>query len=220
MRATHVASDHNARSADPGRIGSDPRRLDTRPGRSAAATRTITVLPAAEDQVSVAIAAPFGWGTLRTTKRRAHASRFHQQLMQTLSSSAASYATAEAAGAAPLQALLDVINAATHLLPNRPLPDDGDNAEPGSGTNGADSGILFGNGRVGGSGGVDRNGGNGGAAGLFGNGGARGTGGLAMTGAASNGSNGGVRLAAMAVGGSAGAGGQWFGEDGISGLPT
>ncbi|MEK1114744.1 PE family protein, partial [Mycobacterium ulcerans] len=66
------------------------------------------------------------------------------------------------------QALLDLINAPTQALLDRPLIGNGANGAAGTGANGGDGGILFGNGGAGGSGAVNglgtgQAGGNGGA---------------------------------------------------------
>lgn len=130
-----------------------------------AATHTASILAAAQDEVSTAVAALFGTHAREYQAIGAHLSALHDRFAQTLGSAATSYSAAEAAGASPLQAALDVINAPTQTLLNRPLIGNGANAAPGSGRNGGDGGLLFGNGGAGGSGGYSQNGGKGGAAG-------------------------------------------------------
>ncbi len=98
----------------------------------------------------------------------AQAALFHEQFVRALTAGAGSYAAAEAASAAPLEGVLDVINAPALALLGRPLIGNGANGAPGTGANGGDGGILIGNGGAGGSGAAGMPGGNGGAAGLFG----------------------------------------------------
>ncbi len=107
---------------------------------------------------------------------------FHEQFVRALAAGGNSYAVAEAATAQSVQQdLLNLINAPTQALLGRPLIGNGANGLPGTGQNGGDGGILYGNGGNGGSGGVNQAGGNGGNAGLWGNGGSGGAGGNATT---------------------------------------
>ncbi len=139
---------------------------------AAAAVPTTTVLAAAADEVSAAMAALFSGHAQAYQALSAQAALFHEQFVRALTAGAGSYAAAEAASAAPLEGVLDVINAPALALLGRPLIGNGANGAPGTGANGGDGGILIGNGGAGGSGAAGMPGGNGGAAGLFGNGGA------------------------------------------------
>ncbi|MEK1241752.1 PE family protein, partial [Mycobacterium ulcerans] len=143
-----------------------------------AAVPTTAVQACAGDQVSAAVAALFAAHAQGYQSISTQMSAMHDQLVQTLSASSASYAGAEASNAA--QASLDLINAPTQALLGRPLIGNGaDGATVGRiGTPGGAGGLLYGNGGRGGDStlaGVS--GGGGGYAGLIGNGGAGGTGG-------------------------------------------
>jgi hypothetical protein len=70
---------------------------------TAAAGSTVAVLPAAADEVSAGIAQLFSAHAQDFQGVAGQASAFHQQFVQNLSAGAASYSTAEAAGAAALQ---------------------------------------------------------------------------------------------------------------------
>ena len=70
---------------------------------AAAATPTTGVLAAAEDEVSAAIAALFSAHSQGFQAVSAQAAAFHAQFVQTLKSSAGSYASAEAANLAALE---------------------------------------------------------------------------------------------------------------------
>ncbi len=134
---------------------------------SAAATQTTAVTAAAADEVSAAVASLFGSHGQSFQAVSLQAAAFHERFLQTLFGGAAAYTAAEAASVNPLQPLLDVINAPTQLLLNRPLignGTDGTAANPDGGAGGD-------------GGGVSGNGGNGGNALLIGNGGDGGTGG-------------------------------------------
>ncbi len=101
------------------------------------------------------------------------------------------------------QTVLNVINAPTELLLNRPLIGNGANGAPGTGQPGQAGGLLWGNGGTGGSGSSTHpSGGPGGAAGLIGNGGTGGTG---------------YNTGTNAYGGPGGQGGLLFGSPGTSG---
>ncbi|WP_272892461.1 PE family protein, partial [Mycobacterium marinum] len=115
-----------------------------------AAVRTTAVQASAGDQVSAAVAALFTTHAQGYQSISAQMSAMHDQLVQTLSASSASYAGAEASNAA--QALLDLINAPTQALLGRPLIGNGaDGATVGGlGTPGGAGGLLYGNGGRGG----------------------------------------------------------------------
>ncbi|WP_198036544.1 PE family protein, partial [Mycobacterium kansasii] len=139
---------------------------------AAAAAPTTTVLAAAADEVSAGIAALFGSHGAAYQAVSAQAESFHRWFSQALSAAAGSYASAEAAnvqqiltsaltgGWAPAaaqppnlgQELLDLVNAPTQTLFNRPLIGNGANGAPGTGAPGGPGGYLFGNGGAGGSG--------------------------------------------------------------------
>ncbi|WP_155769953.1 PE family protein, partial [Mycobacterium asiaticum] len=78
---------------------------------AAAAVRTTSLLAAAQDEVSTALAALFSGHGQAYQALSAEAAAFHQGFMRALSAGGASYAAAEAANAAPIQSLLDAINA-------------------------------------------------------------------------------------------------------------
>ncbi|MCV7124189.1 PE family protein, partial [Mycobacterium lacus] len=138
--------------------------------RALAAVPTTGVLAAGADEVSAAVASLFSGHAQGYQSLAAQAAVFHDRFVQALTAGAASYASAEAANASPLQALqqgaLNLINAPTEALVGRPLIGDGANGAPGTGQAGGDGGILWGNGGNGGSGAIGQVGGNGGAAGL------------------------------------------------------
>ncbi|WP_136623031.1 PE family protein, partial [Mycobacterium pseudokansasii] len=172
-----------------------------------AAAPTTTVLAAAADEVSTAVAALFTSHAQAYQALGIQAEAFHQQFLQALNLGAASYASAEAANASPLQELLNVVNAPSLALTGRPLFGNGANGPPGTGQDGAPGGWLIGSGGAGGTGGLSHpDGGNGGAAGLFGNGGAGGAGARAFSVAGGNGGAGGSG-GLFGSGGAGGAGG-------------
>ncbi|ORB86742.1 hypothetical protein B1987_26575, partial [Mycobacterium kansasii] len=166
-----------------------------------AAGATTDILAAAADEVSAGIAALFGAHGTAYQAVSAQAAAFHRLFSQALNAAAGSYASAEAAnveqtlvnaltGGWPSaaanppalgQELLNLVNAPTQTLFNRPLIGNGANGAPGTGAPGGPGGYLFGNGGAGGSGAPGMPGGNGGSAGLFGAGGSGGTGGAATT---------------------------------------
>ena len=93
---------------------------------AAAAAVTTGLVPAAQDEVSEAVAAVFGGYAQEYHALSAQAAEFHDQLAQTLGASAASYAAAESANATALlqTARQDVVNAVhttTESLLGRPL---------------------------------------------------------------------------------------------------
>ena len=166
---------------------------------SAAAASTTSLVAAAEDEVSTAIAALFSDHGQAFQALGAQTSSFHSQFVQALHSAQGAYAAAEAANASPLaaaeQGALSLINAPAEALAGRPLIGNGANGTAAN-PNGGGGGILYGNGGNGYSqaAGSGLNGGSGGSAGLFGHGG--------------NGGNGGSASSAGGVGGNGGSGGS------------
>ncbi|GAQ31659.1 PE-PRGS family protein [Mycobacterium pseudoshottsii JCM 15466] len=148
----------------------------------AAFAPTSTLMAAAGDEVSTAIASLFAGHAQEYQLLSARAAVFYEQFVQALSTASGAYAAAEAANANPLQILIDdvlgVVNAPTNLLLGRPLIGEGANGAPGTGQAGGAGGILWGNGGAGGSGAPGQQGGSGGNAGLIGNGGVGGVGGI------------------------------------------
>ncbi|WP_373198695.1 PE family protein, partial [Mycobacterium marinum] len=164
---------------------------------TAAAAPTTSVLAAAGDEVSAAVAALFSDHAHNYQTLGRQAAAFHDQFVAALSAGGGGYGAAEAANVQ--QSLLNLINGPTQALLGRPLIGNGaDGTAPGQA--GGAGGLLYGNGGNGAPGanpGVA--GGAGGAAGLIGNGGAGGTGG------------------AGAVGGAGGQGGWLYGNGGTGG---
>ncbi|QUR68066.1 PE domain-containing protein [Mycobacterium spongiae] len=148
----------------------------------AALAPTSTLMAAAGDEVSAAIASLFSGQAQEYQTLSAQVAGFHAQFVHALSRAGGAYAVAEAANASVLPAVaedvLAVINAPARLLLGRPLIGDGANGLPGTGQAGEAGGILWGNGGMGGSGAPGQVGGPGGAAGLIGNGGIGGAGGI------------------------------------------
>ncbi len=139
-------------------------------------TAITQIRTAAADEVSAAIAAVFGRHALEYQALSAHAEEFHADFTRALAAAAGSYTLTEAASAAalpaPLNDLLNLVNAPFQLILGRPLIGNGADGAAGTGADGGAGGLLFGNGGAGGSGGgAHPAGGRGGAAGLFGNGG-------------------------------------------------
>lgn len=97
---------------------------------AAAAVRTTGLLAAAEDEVSVAVAALFGSHGETYQVLSAQAAEFHSQFAQTLAAGAASYAGAEADAD---QTLLNIVNSPAQVLLGRPLFGNGINGAPGTG---------------------------------------------------------------------------------------
>jgi hypothetical protein len=152
----------------------------------AATPATIGVVAAAEDEVSLAVAALFSAHGQTFQQLSSQATAWHAQFVQALNPAGRLYASAEAANVSPLQGveqdLVSVINAPTQELLGRPLIGHGAN---GTATNpdGGAGGILFGNGGNGYSeAAAGQAGGHGGNAGLLGNGGMGGAGGGASGG--------------------------------------
>ncbi|WP_415624079.1 PE family protein, partial [Mycobacterium intermedium] len=172
---------------------------------AAAAGPTTALLAAGADEVSAAIASLFNAHARAYQAIGAQAAEFHAAFVQQLNTGAFSYAAAEAANTTPL----DQVNGIFEALLGRPLIGDGANGTPGTGADGQNGGLLWGNGGAGGSGGPGQNGGNGGSGGfLYGNGGAGGVGGNAIgSGLAGSGGNGGSAVGLFGNGGNGGTGG-------------
>ncbi|WP_142283636.1 PE family protein, partial [Mycobacterium gordonae] len=119
---------------------------------AAAAAATTAVVAAGADEVSVELASLFSGHGQAYQSLSAQLSTFHDQLVQTLTANANTYARAEAANVSPLQQILNVVNAPTEALVGRPLIGDGTDGAAGSGASGGAGGILVGNGGNGGSG--------------------------------------------------------------------
>ncbi|MCV7075719.1 PE family protein, partial [Mycobacterium szulgai] len=132
-----------------------------------AAAPTTAVLAAGADEVSLAVASLFSGHGQAYQQLSAQMRAFHDTFVQTLTSTSASYAAAEATNATPLRTLghelLHVINAPTEALVGRPLIGNGADGSAGSGASGEAGGILLGNGGNGGSGAAGQAGGAGGA---------------------------------------------------------
>ncbi len=110
------------------------------------------LLAAGADEVSAAIASLFAAHGQAYQAVSAQMSAFHAQFVQTFTAGAGAYASAEAAAAAPLEGLLNIVNTPTQLLLGRPLIGNGANGAPGTGQAGGAGGLLYGNGGAGGSG--------------------------------------------------------------------
>ncbi|OSC39622.1 PE family protein, partial [Mycobacterium decipiens] len=153
---------------------------------AAAAVPTSGLMAAAGDEVSAAIAALFSSHAQQYQTLSAQAAEFHARFVQALTGAMGAYAAAEAASAAPLQALeqnlLGVVNAPAAAVLGRPWIGNGTNGAPGTGEPGGPGGLLLGNGGNGGSGGPGQPGGAGGSAGLLGQGGIGGAGGAGAAG--------------------------------------
>ncbi|EUA90807.1 PE family protein [Mycobacterium ulcerans str. Harvey] len=184
-----------AAAADIATIGSTISAAD-----AIAAAPTTSVLAAAADEVSLAIAGLFSAHAKQYQAFSVQAATFHEQLVRSLAAGGFSYATAEAANASPLEFLLDAVNAPTQTLFGRDLIGNGTDGAAGTGANGGDGGLLWGNGGAGGQGGTGTTGINGGSAGhggsggnavgLLGSGGAGGQGGTGLAGIDGVGSHG------------------------------
>ncbi|MDP7707283.1 MULTISPECIES: PE domain-containing protein [unclassified Mycobacterium] len=184
---------------------------------------TSTVLAAAADEVSAAIASLFSGHALDYQALSKQVAAFHEQFVLAVNSAGGAYAAAEVINAGPLQPVVDgvlgAINAPTNLLLGRPLIGNGYDGTPGTGQAGGDGGILWGNGGAGGSAGLaGQTGGRGGNAGLIGNGGVGGTGGF-RTGTGGAGGTGGLLWGNGGAGGTGGYGGVFVpaGTGGIGG---
>ena len=82
---------------------------------AAAAGRTTSVLTAAQDEVSTALAALFGSHAQTYQAISTQVSAFHSQLVSQLQAGAGAYATAEAVNVAAMKPVLDAINAPTMM---------------------------------------------------------------------------------------------------------
>ena len=185
-----------------------------------AAPVTTSVVAAAGDEVSVAIAALFGGFGRDFQALGARGAAFHGQFAAALGGGGAAYAGAEAASAAPLEALITTAQQVPWFSPwelatGRPLFGVGANGAAGTGQAGGAGGWLVGYGGIGGSGVAGTAscpnggaGGVGGAGGAWGTGGGGGVGGAGYSGAV--GGNGGVG----GIGGAAGT----FGRGGAGGI--
>ena len=94
--------------------------------KAAAAALTTELVPAADDEISAAIAGLFGTYAQTYHALAAQAAAFHDRFMQAIKTSVGSYVAAEGANAAALfqtaqQGLLGVMNAPTEALLGRPL---------------------------------------------------------------------------------------------------
>ncbi|MCV7076649.1 PE family protein, partial [Mycobacterium szulgai] len=100
----------------------------------AAAGPTAGLLAAGADEVSAAVAALFSAHAQAYQTLSAQATAFHRQLVNALTTGAASYAHAEATNVA--QSLLTAINTPTEALLSRPLIGNGTAGAPGTGADG------------------------------------------------------------------------------------
>ncbi|MCV7074362.1 PE family protein, partial [Mycobacterium szulgai] len=124
-----------------------------RAANTAAFAPTTALVAAGADEVSTALASLFAGYAQEYRALSSQVEAFHQRFIQLLSTSAGSYAWAEAASANPLQALLTAVNAPTEALLGRPLIGDGaaGGAVDGVGQAGRAGGLLYGNGGAGGA---------------------------------------------------------------------
>ncbi|WP_373200108.1 PE family protein, partial [Mycobacterium marinum] len=156
-----------------------------RAATAAAAPSTTSLVAAAGDEVSTAIATLFSEHAQSYQALSAQMAAFHDRFMNALAGASGSYASAEAANVTPLQTieqdLLGAVNAPTQVLFGRGLIGDGANGTAPGQAGGA-GGLLIGNGGNGAPGAVGQAGGAGGAAGLLGNGGTGGAGGAGANG--------------------------------------
>nr|WP_276579453.1 PE family protein [Mycobacterium gordonae] len=104
---------------------------------------TTAVAAAGLDEVSAAIAALFGSYGKEYQALSAQAAVFHDQFVQALTGARVAYAGAESANVAPLQGLLDAVNAPSEAIFGRPLIGNGADATT-AGANGGAGGILVG----------------------------------------------------------------------------
>lgn len=111
---------------------------------AAATVSTKALAAAGADEVSASVASVFAGHGRQFHALSARANAFHQEFVRALSSGAASYLAAEAADAAPLQAVatsaLTAINAPTKALFGRPLIGNATNGTAASPSGGALSG--------------------------------------------------------------------------------
>ncbi|MCV7006740.1 MULTISPECIES: PE domain-containing protein [Mycobacterium] len=193
-----------------------------RAANSAALAPTCTLIAAAGDEVSAAVASAFSGYAEEYQRLGAQVVALHEQFVRAVSEAGGAYAAADAANAGPLQAVvsdvLGLVNAPTNFFLGRPLIGNGVDGMPGSGQAGGDGGILWGDGGAGGSGWLGQSGGRGGNAGLIGNGGVGGTGGI-RGGSGGAGGMGGLLWGSGGAGGIGGVGGASIaaGTGGIGG---
>ncbi|ORC02872.1 hypothetical protein B1T48_18040 [Mycobacterium persicum] len=109
-----------------------------------AAAPTTSLLAAAGDEVSAAIATLFNTYAEEYQQFSTQASAFHDHFVRTLQAGMSSYASAETTNAA--QQLLNVFNAPARALLGRPLIGRGTDGVAGTGQAGEAGGLLFGNG--------------------------------------------------------------------------
>jgi len=179
---------------------------------AAAVPVTTSVVAAAGDEVSAAIAALFRSHAQAFQAAGVQAGAFHTAFAQALSGAGGVYTVTEAASVPLLGALTSqgpwtpLVGPSLpyfspwQLLTGRPLFGNGVTGAAGTGANGVAGGWLVGNGANGASGAPGQAGGNGGNAGLIGNGGSGGVGG-----------------SGGAAGGLAGKGGLLYGSAGTNG---
>lgn len=175
---------------------------------AAAAGSTTSVMAAAGDEVSAAVAALFSGYAQEYQLLSVRAAVFQEQFAVALRGGAGVYAAAETANASLFELLVEdglfLINFPTNLLLDRPLIGNGYNGTTtaqGVGTPGGAGGLLIGSGGKGGDSIVaGAPGGIGGSSGLLGAGGTGGMGGLG------------------APGGAGGTGGLLYGNGGIGGI--
>jgi hypothetical protein len=86
-----------------------------------AAAPTMGVLAAGADEVSATIATLFGEHAQAYQALSTQAAAFHAQFVKTVNAAASAYASSEAANASPMQTALNVLNAPTQALLDRPL---------------------------------------------------------------------------------------------------
>lgn len=168
-----------------------------RGANAAAAPTTAGVLPAGGDQVSASIAAMFDKHAKSYQAIGQYAAEFHDRFVQTLQTSAGSYASTEANNVAPMQHAFGLINAATQSPTGSALLEHGSNALAAAGQH---DGATSSNAVVGAAG----------SSGGWGSGGASGSGahsGNAMPAAASHGDAGGGAMPSAASANSGGGGG-------------
>ncbi|WP_261861807.1 PE family protein, partial [Mycobacterium marinum] len=120
-----------------------------RAATAAAAPSTTSLVAAAGDEVSTAIATLFSEHAQSYQALSAQMAAFHDRFMNALAGAGGSYASAEAANATPLQTieqdLLGAVNAPTQVLFGRGLIGDGANGTAPGQAGGA-GGLLIGNG--------------------------------------------------------------------------
>ena len=130
-----------AAATDLANIGSTVREAN-----AAAAALTTGLVPAAEDEVSTAIAGLFGKYTNEFQSLGAQAAAFHDLLVQNLNAAAGAYAATEAAGTSVLQAaehdVVNAVNAPAELLLGHPLIGTGTAVSAGTALSGVVAGPL------------------------------------------------------------------------------